>query len=225
MRSTITTSSADARTASGSVSRTRTPVSSATWSLRALEMLDVDRREHVDPRFEHVLPRPRSAFVCSSPGGFVWASSSIRASSGARSRRSREVHLLERGVPVGDPAARDDREALGLGGGRGATVRLEVADHHVAPRLRLGLRLLEHAIGLADAGGHPKDRPGCPRVRAAARSGSEDVVDHEVDKLDPDERRERGRRARRRGRCAAAARSGRPAGTSRRAGRAARASG
>jgi hypothetical protein len=36
-------------------------------------------------------------------------------------------------------------------------VGLEVADHHVAARLGLRLALLQHPVGLADAGGHPQE--------------------------------------------------------------------
>ena len=64
-----------------------------------------------------------------------------------------EVHLLERLLAVGDPAPGDDLEAADEGGGLGAAVGLDDADHHVdavaAQRLAGG----QHLPGLADAGG------------------------------------------------------------------------
>ena len=47
--------SASSRTRSGKVSRTRTPVSSKIEVVKALEVLDVDGRDHVDAGGEHLL--------------------------------------------------------------------------------------------------------------------------------------------------------------------------
>ena len=80
-----------------------------------------------------------------------------QASSGLRRSRRGQVHLLEHRVAVADPPAGDHLEALGLGRRLGAAVGLEVADHDVAPALGLGLALLEHPVGLADAGGHAEE--------------------------------------------------------------------
>jgi len=69
-----------------------------------------------------------------------------------------------------------------------APVRLQVADHHIAAAIGLGLTLLEHPVGLADAGGHAEE----DLVVAAfhprpSGSGSQQVVDDQVDQLDADE--------------------------------------
>ena len=124
--------------------------------VEALEVLDVDGREHVDPGGEHVLD-VLVALLVLDPGALVWASSSIRHSSGRRRRIAGQVHLLEHRVAVGDAPARNHLQALGLGDRLGPAVRLEVADHDVASRLGLGLALLQHPVGLADAGGHAEE--------------------------------------------------------------------
>jgi hypothetical protein len=81
------------------------------------------------------------------------------------------VHLLELLPAVVDPAARQLLEALGLGGGLGATVRLEVADHDVAARGLRGLSLLEHAVGLADPRRHPQEDLVAPSTVGSHRAG------------------------------------------------------
>ena len=64
------------------------------------------------------------------------------------------VHLLERRAAVLDDLARDGLQPLGQRDGVLAPVRLEVADHDVdALRACSSLRLGQHLIGLADAGG------------------------------------------------------------------------
>ena len=91
------------------------------------------------------------------PGALVWASSSIRHSSGARLRIARQVHLLEHRLAVAHAQAGQHRQALGDLGGLGAAVGLEQADHDVAARLELGVTLEQHAEGLADPGRHPEE--------------------------------------------------------------------
>src|SRR3954447_26802768 len=80
----------------------------------------------------------------------------MRHSSGP-AQEGREVHLLELGVAIPHAAAGDHLEALGLGDRLAAPVRLEGADDDVAPGLGLRLPLLQHAVGLADAGGHAEE--------------------------------------------------------------------
>ena len=63
-------------------------------------------------------------------------------------------------------------EIARLGDGLDPSVGLEVADHDVTPGLGLRLGLLEHAVGLAHAGGHPEE----DLVAAAARVGAGDRV-------------------------------------------------
>ena len=123
--------------------------------VEALEVLDVHRREDVDSGGEHLVDVLVALRVL-EPGALVWASSSIRASSGARASTARRS-ISSSAMPPYRRAARDDLEAIGLGDRLGAVVRLEVADHDVAAGLGLGLALLEHAVGLADAGRHPEE--------------------------------------------------------------------
>ena len=78
--------------------------------------------------------------ACSTPGRVRVGELVDQASSGARSRTAGRSISSSVDAAVVDAAARDDLEALGLGRRLRAPVRLEVADHHVAPGLRLGLR-------------------------------------------------------------------------------------
>ena len=115
MRSTMTTSSALPRTASGSVSRTRTPVSSGTWSLRLSRCwtLTSRRRRSRPPARPR---RPRSAWRARA--GRVGVRQLVDERHLGRAREQRgQVHLLELRVAVGHPAARDHLEPLGLRGG------------------------------------------------------------------------------------------------------------
>ena len=64
-----------------------------------------------------------------------------------------EVHLLDRLILVLDPLARKNFEALQQRLGLGPTVGLDHADDDIGAGLQLGVRALQHLIGLADAGG------------------------------------------------------------------------
>ena len=121
-----------------------------------LEVLDVERGDDVDAGRQYLLDVLVALGVL-EPGALVWASSSIRHSSGARRRIGGEVHLLQHGLPIAHPPARQHRQSLGGLGGFSATVRLEQADHDVAAHLLLDMTLVQHAVGLADAGGHPEE--------------------------------------------------------------------
>ena len=70
---------------------------------------------------------------------------------------TREVHLLENGVPVLNFATRNELEIAHLLAGLLAPVRLQVADNDIAPVICLGSPLLQHPIRLADARGHPEE--------------------------------------------------------------------
>jgi hypothetical protein len=81
--STLTTSSARSRNVSGTVSRTRTPVTRADGVVERFEVLDVDGREDADAGvedLEHVL----EALLVPAAGALVWASSSTTHSCGLR---------------------------------------------------------------------------------------------------------------------------------------------
>ena len=102
---------------------------------------------------------------CSTPGRVGVGELVDQTQLGAAAQDRRQVHLLKLGVAVGDPPARDLLEVARLGERLDPAVGLEVADHDVAAGLGLGLGLLEHPVGLADAGGHPEE----DLVAAAAR--------------------------------------------------------
>ena len=104
---------------------------------------------------------PASSRACTScqrlrrslPGTLVWANSSTTATAGLR-RRMASVSISSKAVLLyGNCAARDELQALGHGDGLLAAVRLEVADDDVDALPLQFLRLVQHAVGLADAGG------------------------------------------------------------------------
>ena len=64
-----------------------------------------------------------------------------------------EVHLLQHHAAVLDLAPRHLLQVADQGGGLGPAVRLDDADDHVHALLLEPLPLLEHLVGLADAGG------------------------------------------------------------------------
>ena len=64
-----------------------------------------------------------------------------------------EIHLLERLVLVADPLARQHFEALQQRFGLRPAMGLDHADHDIDAGLPLGMRALQHLVGLADAGG------------------------------------------------------------------------
>jgi hypothetical protein len=144
-----TTSSASPMTASGTVSRTRMIV-------QALEVLDVDRGEHVDPGREDILDVLVALEVLDARRVRVCELVDQRELRPA-AEDSRKVHLLEHRLPVGHAPARDGLEPLSLGEGVHAPVRLYVADDDVTSVLGLRLALAQHLVGLADAGGHPEE--------------------------------------------------------------------
>ena len=63
-----------------------------------------------------------------------------------------EIHLLERLPLVFETPARDDLEAVEQGLRLLAAMRFDDADHDVVAVLLPGARLLQHLVGLADAG-------------------------------------------------------------------------
>ena len=60
-----------------------------------LEVLDVDRADHVDAGLEQLPRRPASASRAPMPGTLVWASSSTSATCGCAGEHGRQVHLGE----------------------------------------------------------------------------------------------------------------------------------
>ena len=134
-----------------------------------LEVLDVDGREDVDAGAEHVLDVLEALRVLRARrvrmGELV-----DEAELGGAAQDRQAVHLVERDVaiasrgggapPPGRPPAPRSR----------AGVRLEVADHDVPAGLRLGLALLQHPVGLPDAGGHAQEDLVVTAVAAGRRA-------------------------------------------------------
>ena len=85
-----------------------------------------------------------------------------------------EVHLLEPSVLVFDALARDDLEPVEQRLGLLAAMRLDDADDDVDALLQPGARLLQHLIGLADAGRRAEEdlEPAGAAFLAFARSSS-----------------------------------------------------
>ena len=100
-----------------------------------------------------------------------------------------DVHLLELEPAVARAQARHLLEPFRERGGLGPVVRLEVADHDVAP---VGVRrpaFLQHPVRLPDARCHPEQDPVAATHRRTLLR-PEDVVHDQVDQLDPDERQD-----------------------------------
>ena len=111
------------------------------------------------------------------------ASSSTTQTCGLARDDGVDVHLLERDAAVLDRAARHTLEVLQLRLGVGAAVGLDDADHHVEAARAQGVRLLEHRVGLADAGrGADVDAQARPVLLLEARQqgvgGRSRVVGH-----------------------------------------------
>ncbi len=64
-----------------------------------------------------------------------------------------EIHLLDRLILVIDSFARENFEALQQRFGLRPSVGFDHADHDIGAGLDLGMRALQHFVGLADAGG------------------------------------------------------------------------
>ena len=156
VRSTSTTSSAEASTLSGKRLAHAHAGQLGHAVVERLEVLDVDRGEHVDARVEHVLDVLVALAVLEA--GRVGVGQLVdQAELGGPAKDGGQVHLVDRGAAVLDLAAGQALEALGLRLGLGSRVRLEVADHHVTAGGALGLALLQHAVGLADPRGHAQE--------------------------------------------------------------------
>ena len=124
--------------------------------VQRLEVLDVDGREDVDPGGQRVgdvlvalaVLEPRRVGV-----GELVDQRQLRV---AREQR-RQVHLGGDGAAHLDLAPRHELQPARLLARLRPVVRLQVADHHVAPGDQLGLALLQHPVGLADPRRHPQE--------------------------------------------------------------------
>ena len=118
--------------------------------VEALEVLDVDRRDHVDAGAEQVLDVLIALAVLAARG--VGVRQLVDEADRRPPREDRvEVHLAERDAAVVDLAGRDHLEVADLLGGLGAAVGLDDADGDVDALLLEPLPLAEHRVRLADA--------------------------------------------------------------------------
>ena len=121
-----------------------------------LEVLDVDRGEHVDAGLQHVLDVLVALGVLEA-GGVGVGELVDQAELRRALEDGRQVHLLQPGAAVLDAPARELLEPLGLREryrpGRASPGRRR---RRRGPRL-LGLALLEHPVGLAHPGRHAEE--------------------------------------------------------------------
>ena len=103
--------------------------------VEALEVLDVDGREDIDPGVEHVLNILIALLVLDTRRVGV-RELVDQTQLGIAIEDPRQVHLLERRVAIAHTPARDHFEPLGLLERLRAPVRLEVPDHDVPARSR-----------------------------------------------------------------------------------------
>ena len=129
--------------------------------VEALEVLDVDRRDDVDPGREHlvdVLP----ALVVAGLGQVRMGELVDQRELGRTPDHRVDVHLLEREAAVAGLEMRHLLEPFRERRRLRPLVGLEVADHDVAA-LGMGRPpFLEHAVGLADTRGHSEQDPVAP---------------------------------------------------------------
>ena len=117
-----------------------------------LEVLDVERRDHVEARVEQLLDVLPALLVSGARDVRVRQlvdEHDIRASS----QHGIDVHLLELRVAVLDLAPRDDLEVAELLSRASPPVGLDDADHHVGAAVVTPATLVEHRKGLAHARG------------------------------------------------------------------------
>ena len=124
--------------------------------VQRLEVLDVQRRDHVDPGREDLFDI-LVALGVRGAGGVRVGELVDQTQLGRAVENRREIHLFERRVPVGHTHQRQPWQPLGQLSGLSATVCLEQADRDVMTRPHFRLSLEQHAIGLARPGGHPEE--------------------------------------------------------------------
>src|ERR1017187_8213261 len=120
--------------------------------VEALQVLHIHGGEDVDAGIQqraHVLP----AFFAARAGHVGMGELIDQGHGGLAAQDRLGIHLLELRAAVGNGTARDGFQALGLGDGVAAAVRLEVGDDDVRSPGAERLRLVEHTVGLADPGG------------------------------------------------------------------------
>ncbi|OIQ86261.1 hypothetical protein GALL_319020 [mine drainage metagenome] len=134
--------------------------------VQRLEVLHVDGGDDVDPGIEQLLDVLPALLVPGAGDVRVRELVDHRDARGAPEHRV-DVELGELASLVGQRAARHLLEADELGGGAGATVRLDEAHHHVGATVLAAVGLVEHRVRLPDArrrtevDGQPPGPGGC----------------------------------------------------------------
>ena len=119
--------------------------------VEALDMLDVQRREYIDPGGDQLLDIEISLRVAAAGGvgvGKLVDQDELRAALQDRV----DIHLGQQVAFVFDLLPRDRLEAVEQGLGLAPAMRLDDADDDIDPLTPLGLRRQQHLIGLADPG-------------------------------------------------------------------------
>jgi hypothetical protein len=115
-----------------------------------LEVLDVERGDHVDARVQQHLDVLEALGVAGA--GDVGVGQLVHQRHlGPAGQHCVEVHLRQHRPPVLDHAAGHHRQVALLLGRLDPTVRLHEADHHVGAALPAAAPLVEHGEGLAHA--------------------------------------------------------------------------
>ena len=113
-----------------------------------LEVLDVDRRDHVDPGGQQLVDVLPALLVPAARHVGVRQLVDQR-DLGPPGQHGVEVHLGEAGAAVVDDPPRHDLQAVEHLGGVLPAVGLDEADHHVGAAVQPPLALAQHLVGLA----------------------------------------------------------------------------
>ena len=133
-----------------------------------LDVLDVDGREHRDAGIQQgldVLP----ALVVLRSGGVGVGELVDQGDRRMPGENGVEIHLAEHDAAVVDGAPRDQLETLQHGGSRRAVVGFHDRDGDITTLGFQAATLLEHRVGLADAGGCSKQHPKLPSSHLSIR--------------------------------------------------------
>ena len=115
-----------------------------------LEMLDVDRRDHVDARVDQLLDVFPALLVART--GNVRVGELIDEHLAGPARQDRvDIHLFELAAAILDAPARHDLELADLFRRVGAAVGLDEADDHIGATAVAAARFVQHGERLADA--------------------------------------------------------------------------
>ena len=120
--------------------------------IEALEVLDVQGADHVDPLGQDVLHILVSLLVA-APGDVCVRQFIDKDDLGLAGQDGIEVHLLDDDPAVFLPSPGDDLQPLQEPGDAFTAVGLHEPDHHVDSFIPEPVRFLEHLPGLAHAGG------------------------------------------------------------------------